>query len=214
MIVRKPWGEEFIFYETETVAFWLLKITPGFCTSLHSHPQKLSTLLVIEGNAELSFMNDTHSLKVFDKRIIRRGVFHSTANVGDTNLYLVETECPKDKNDLLRLQDKYGRAGKPYEGPESYLEEKPEFVFDDRKVNFFKGLMIYRLTLEDEVDFDEFHLERDSKMVITKGIIHYNGIAAASEGDMLDWQTFCRLTNDFMIAYPIELMVFERVKNV
>ena len=41
--------------------------------------------------------------------MIRRGLFHSTKAISDEAL-IFEIETPKDKHDLVRLNDSYGRA--------------------------------------------------------------------------------------------------------
>jgi hypothetical protein len=47
--------------------------------------------------------------------MIRRGLFHSTKALSDEAL-IFEIETPKDKHDLVRLNDSYGRAKSTYEG--------------------------------------------------------------------------------------------------
>ena len=39
-IVDKPWGYEYLIYENNLVALWLLHIKPNQKTSLHCHPKK------------------------------------------------------------------------------------------------------------------------------------------------------------------------------
>jgi mannose-6-phosphate isomerase-like protein (cupin superfamily) len=112
-IVKKPWGYEYLAYENEDVAIWILHINKGQSTSMHCHPQKTTGLVVIEGIAEVSFLADKRILSSPDKVMIRRGLFHSTRAL--TDLVLLEIETPKDKQDLVRLKDKYGRETKAYE---------------------------------------------------------------------------------------------------
>ena len=40
MMVKKPWGEEYIICETNNSATWHLKILSKKKTSLHCHPKK------------------------------------------------------------------------------------------------------------------------------------------------------------------------------
>jgi hypothetical protein len=54
--------------------------------------------------------------------MIRRGLFHSTKALSDGGAFVFEIESPKDKHDLVRLNDQYGRASKTYE--DSTFEEK------------------------------------------------------------------------------------------
>lgn len=112
-IVKKPWGYEYLAYENEDVAIWILHINKGQRTSMHCHPQKTTGLVVMDGIAEVSFLADKRILNSLNKVMIRRGLFHSTKAL--TDLVLLEIETPKDKHDLVRLKDKYGRETKAYE---------------------------------------------------------------------------------------------------
>jgi quercetin dioxygenase-like cupin family protein len=113
-IVKKPWGYEYLAYENENVGMWFLNINKNQSTSMHCHPLKTTGLILLDGIAELSFLGDKRIINSLDKVMIRRGLFHSTKALSDT-VCLLEIETPKDKHDLVRLSDKYGRQSKPYE---------------------------------------------------------------------------------------------------
>jgi hypothetical protein len=51
--------------------------------------------------------------------MIRPGLFHSTRALSPEGAVLLEIETPRDKENLVRLEDDYGREEKPYEGSES-----------------------------------------------------------------------------------------------
>src|SRR3990167_6829590 len=113
VIVIKPWGYEYVFYENEFVAVWCLHINKGEATSLHCHPNKKTGLILLDGEAELSFLNDTYHMKPLSRHVIRPGLFHSTKAV--TDCILLELETPPKKEDIVRFSDKYGRKFKPIE---------------------------------------------------------------------------------------------------
>jgi len=113
-IVKKPWGYEYLAYENDNVGLWFLNIKKNQSTSMHCHPTKTTGLVILDGIAELSFLNDKRIIQGLDKVMIRRGLFHQTKALSDEVL-LLEIETPKDKHDLVRLADKYGRESKPYE---------------------------------------------------------------------------------------------------
>ena len=125
-IVNKPWGYEYLVYENDDVALWLLYIGPDQSTSMHCHPKKTTGLVVLRGEAEISFLADKRSIKALDKIMIRRGLFHSTKSLSPHGTVLFEIETPKDKHDLVRLNDKYGRESQPYEG-EQHEEDKSKY---------------------------------------------------------------------------------------
>ena len=113
-IVKKPWGYEYLAYENDDVGLWFLNIKKDQSTSMHCHPTKTTGLVILDGIAEVSFLSDKRILQGLDKAMIRRGLFHQTKALSDSVL-LLEIETPKDKHDLVRLSDKYGRQSKPYE---------------------------------------------------------------------------------------------------
>lgn len=120
-IVKKPWGYEYLAYENENVGLWFLHILKDQSTSMHCHPKKTTGLVVLDGGAEISFLADKRRLQSLDKVMIRRGLFHSTKALSENGALIFEIETPVDKQDLVRLNDQYGRASKPYE--DSTFEE-------------------------------------------------------------------------------------------
>jgi hypothetical protein len=122
-IVKKPWGYEYLIYENTDVGLWFLHIEKDQCTSMHCHPKKTTGLVLLDGQAEISFLADKRRLEGISKVMIRRGLFHSTKALSDNGAFVLEIETPVDKHDLVRLNDKYGRQSTPYEGV-SHEEKK------------------------------------------------------------------------------------------
>lgn len=119
VVVRKPWGREYLCFRNEHVAIWVLHIKAGERTSLHAHPKKSTALILLDGAVYLSFVRgDVRLLGPLEKINIFRGRFHSTHALQDA--VLLEAESPDDKHDLVRLEDSYGRVGAPYEGSEAF----------------------------------------------------------------------------------------------
>src|SRR3989338_6373340 len=112
-IVKKPWGYEYLAYENDEVGLWCLFIAKDQQTSMHCHPQKTTGLILLDGEVDVSFFNDSFKLLPGRKLMIRRGLFHSTKALSENGAFVFEIEAPKDKHDLIRLQDKYGRIAKP-----------------------------------------------------------------------------------------------------
>ena len=125
VVVRKPWGREYLAFRNEHMAIWALEIKAGECTSLHAHPKKNTALILLDGAVRLSFIRvDPKRLDALEKINIFRGRFHSTFAL--ENSVLLEVESPDDKHDLVRLEDSYGRVGAPYEGSEAFEQRDPE----------------------------------------------------------------------------------------
>ena len=129
VIVNKPWGYEYLVFESEDVALWLLHIKFGESTSMHCHPKKTTGLILASGTAELSFIADSKTIIAPEKEMIRRGLFHSTKALSPEGIYIFEIETPNDKEDLVRLFDTYGRSHSGYESQESYLPKEPESIW-------------------------------------------------------------------------------------
>lgn len=114
-IVKKPWGYEYLAYQNEDVALWFLYIKPEHSTSLHCHPNKTTGLILLDGEVEVSFLNNETKLKPTNKVMIRKGLFHSTKALNKNSASVFEIETPVNKQDLIRFKDNYGREGLPYE---------------------------------------------------------------------------------------------------
>jgi len=126
IIVCKPWGQEYLVYENEQVALWLLYIKQNESTSLHCHPLKTTGMVLLSGEVELSFLADKRILNAPAKAMIRRGLFHSTKALSKNGAYLFEIETPNDKLDLIRLDDTYGRKDLGYETSVNYIPKNSE----------------------------------------------------------------------------------------
>lgn len=121
MVVDKPWGYEYLAFQNDNVAVWVLHIKKDFQTSIHCHPNKKTSLAVLQGRVICSTLNDEMTLGVGEGLFLEKGVFHSTRAVSPEEAIVVETETPPNKKDLVRLGDKYGRKDKGYEGKHYYF---------------------------------------------------------------------------------------------
>ena len=137
-VVVKPWGHEYLYYQNDDVGMWLLRIEGGQSTSMHCHPKKNTGLILIGGSVEVSFLTGRQVLVAPQKLMIRRGLFHSTRAISDEGAILLEIESPKDKRDLVRLSDSYGRALQPYECEKHFrgLPTGTELLDEDLKHSF------------------------------------------------------------------------------
>lgn len=144
VIVKKPWGYEYLMYENEHVAIWLLQIVRKKKTSMHCHPNKKTGLLLLSGNADFHHVGGKKALNMMDGVVIEKGAFHSTEAfnplpinpVSENGIWVMEIETPPQKTDLVRMKDEYGRAGAKYEGTDNMVFEPRECLkFDELKSN-------------------------------------------------------------------------------
>lgn len=129
IIVQKPWGYEYPIFQNADVSVWMLYIKKGALTSMHCHPNKKTSLIMLSGEAIVRTLNTKMFMQIGHAIDIGKKVFHSTEAISEPGVVVMETETPNDKYDLLRLEDKYGRAGMQYEGKEYSLPRSPSMHF-------------------------------------------------------------------------------------
>ena len=127
-VVAKPWGHEYRIYCDPFFDVWRLTIKPGQSTSEHCHPRKSTALICLAGSGRLRLLTCTYTLAAHDLVLIGRGVFHLTENVGREPLEVIEIEVPRNKFDLVRAEDSYGRRASPYGDPRSQQISVPPMV--------------------------------------------------------------------------------------
>ena len=79
LMVKKPWGEEYIICKTNKSATWHLKINTRKKTSLHSHPNKKTGFLILKGTAEVQvgiYKKNIKKYKPLSILVLRPGLFH------------------------------------------------------------------------------------------------------------------------------------------
>lgn len=130
-VVRKPWGHEYLIFENQWVAIWALRINGKHSTSMHCHPLKKTSLVLLSGEAFCNTFRHRTYLNALDGLILEKGVFHSTKALSPEGIELIEVETPPNKTDLVRLNDGYGREQHGYEGA-SEMETS-----DLRRFNYF-----------------------------------------------------------------------------
>jgi mannose-6-phosphate isomerase len=114
--VEKPWGYELIWALTEQYAGKLLAVKAGHALSLQFHKEKDESWYVLEGRVELEFSaagEKTTASEVVTPGAAFRitpGTVHRIRAIEDT--VIVEVSTPQ-LDDVVRLEDVYGRADEP-----------------------------------------------------------------------------------------------------
>jgi mannose-6-phosphate isomerase-like protein (cupin superfamily) len=116
LVVNKPWGQEYLIFNNGVVEVWHLSIKNLHSTSMHCHPNKKTSLVILSGQALFSSLNKSIQLNPLDGAVIDAGTFHSTQAISKNGITMLEFETPPMKHDLIRLEDKYGRVANGYEG--------------------------------------------------------------------------------------------------
>ncbi len=120
VVVKKPWGYEYLIFCNDIVAIWILHIQFGAQTSMHCHPNKKTSLVVLDGAVRCKTLEKTFDFDALEGFMIDKGVFHQTTAISDSGAFLMEIETPVNKRDLVRLKDKYGREGEGYESKDKH----------------------------------------------------------------------------------------------
>jgi D-glycero-beta-D-manno-heptose 1-phosphate adenylyltransferase len=186
----KPWGHEFLPYESNKIGMWCLTVNKGHSTSLHCHFKKDTLLIVLSGCAKIGFMGGTYqSLSVMQTVFIPKKRFHSISSFSEKSILLeIEIFSNKvnfsDKNDLLRLNDQYHR--KPI-GYSSSVEVKSENL---EEFNYFElkpgcDIMVDEVRLDMSVLTGTPSAKKDSHTILIEGNI-YSNQSIVKEGTILD----------------------------
>jgi mannose-6-phosphate isomerase-like protein (cupin superfamily) len=110
--VPKPWGYELIFAKTDRYVGKILHIAKGEMLSLQYHEMKEETLFVVDGELLLTVEYDGDRREI----LLRKGeafhipprLIHRMEALRDTDVAEVSTP---ELDDVVRLEDRYGRAG-------------------------------------------------------------------------------------------------------
>lgn len=198
IVVKKPWGYEYLIYQNKYLAIWVLKIDEGQSTSMHCHSKKLTGLICLNGKTEISFLNEKKVVEPLNKIMIRKGLFHQSKSISIGGSFLIEVETPVDKEDLIRLIDQYGREKETYE--KNYLERKEEHVFINNKINktyVIENKYFQVKRVKDISDLIDFH--EDNIFVILSGgfnkIVEDKKLFVLQPGDCLYSSIFKKITS-------------------
>lgn len=129
VVVNKPWGYEYLLYENQQVAVWILYLNHNHKTSMHCHLNKKTSLIVLSGQVICTSLEGFFELNQGNGLIIEETVFHSTRAVSKQGAFIMEIETPPNKRDLVRLKDEYGREFLGYEGVEKMSKDLLKYKY-------------------------------------------------------------------------------------
>lgn len=210
IVVNKPWGYEYLWFQNESVAIWFLRLTPGQSTSLHCHAKKRTSLIVLDGAVQCSTIDDKYRLNTLEAVVLEPCVFHSSMAVADEGAFIMEIETPPMKGDLVRMHDAYGRQGTGYEKTNEYSKDFSKYEFHPFEQKDYKSWKFRNL----EISFTE---KQPSDSMDTVMIVPIsNSIKMKSkkvidigEAVPIDKDTF---QNEQIITPNYQFLVFKRLK--
>jgi len=130
-VVNKPWGYEYLMFENKEVSIWILYLKQNQSTSMHCHPNKKTSLIVIRGEVLCTTLEGFSRRKEGEGLVIESSVFHTTKGISKRGAIIMEIESPPNKRDLVRLKDLYGREGKGYEGEAQMSRQLNKYEYID-----------------------------------------------------------------------------------
>jgi len=111
--VDKPWGYEIRWAITERFVGKVLHVNKGESLSLQYHKKKDESQLLVKGAVDIELGGEDGVLQTFrmtvgDTLHITPGTRHRITAIEDADIFEVSTA---EIDDVVRLEDKYGRAG-------------------------------------------------------------------------------------------------------
>ena len=160
--VPKPWGREYICWESQDCAIWVLEINENKSTSFHCHTEKNTGLVVLEGEVNLKLINSEYNFKALEKINIFRGRFHQSTAVGG-NAVMIEVEAPVNKKDLIRWEDSNGRKNSLYENEKVIFDNTKNIIQLGNKEVHIKNQIYKNLNPMIIINLNFFKIENEEK---------------------------------------------------
>jgi len=107
----KPWGYELLWATTDKYTAKILTVRKGECLSLQYHKAKDEVMFLNKGKAILQFGEREFEMLSDESYHIEPGTIHRVRALEDSEIFEISTP---GEGDVVRLQNKYGRANIEY----------------------------------------------------------------------------------------------------
>jgi len=139
----KPWGKEYLAYQSKYIGIWILHVNKDQETSLHCHFKKDTILIPLLGSFKINLFDKFVILNLLESVYVPRDTFHGIHSYVDNGILMeIEIYTDKieytDKNDLLRIKDIYNRDKNNYETSVVEREPKENEIMDFKNNNKYK----------------------------------------------------------------------------
>lgn len=110
--VYRPWGSYDSIDAGDGYQVKRITVKPGKSLSLQYHHQRSEHWVVVKGAALVQIGDDEQLVGENQAAYIPKGVKHRLTNPGDTPIHLIEVQSGSylGEDDIVRLEDKYGRG--------------------------------------------------------------------------------------------------------
>jgi mannose-1-phosphate guanylyltransferase/mannose-6-phosphate isomerase len=111
--VFRPWGSYDSIDGDGGFQVKRLIVKPGAELSLQKHARRAEHWVVVKGTARITRNDEVFDLGVNESTYIPMGAVHRIANAGDEPVHIIEVQCGEylGEDDIVRLEDNYGRQG-------------------------------------------------------------------------------------------------------
>jgi mannose-6-phosphate isomerase len=113
IVVPKPWGHELIWAKTDRYVGKILHVRAGEALSLQYHRVKDETIMVLSGRLRFEFFAEDEPL--IYRELGPRELFHITPGLRHRMIAIEDTAVLEvstpELDDVVRLEDRYGRTG-------------------------------------------------------------------------------------------------------
>jgi len=109
---RRPWGTYEVLEEAPTFKVKRIEVLPGKRLSYQKHAQRAEHWVVVAGTAKVTLDGKDITVNTGEAIDIPVGTAHRVENPGDQDLIFIEVQRGNylGEDDIVRLQDDYGRA--------------------------------------------------------------------------------------------------------
>ena len=217
-IYKKPWGKEYLSYQTKEIGIWILHVDKGKETSVHCHFKKDTLLVCLNGCFKINLFEGFKILNTLQMLYIPKDTFHGIYSYTD-NAILMEIEIYtnkvsySDKNDLLRLRDVYVRDKDKYESSVTEIEDTNEenMIFNkeiDYKIDKTE-ITVKQINKEDDMVF----MKNNSINILLSGCLFING-TKVSEGSLLKYNNKISMLSKSINILSINNIYFENLSKI
>ena len=108
----KPWGKYLNILDENYTKVKQIVIKPGESPSYQYHHKRSEIWVIVKGTAEIKLDDEVKTYGVGDVIHIPVKSKHQAKNIGDDDLVFIEVQLGEyfGEDDIVRLEDKYGRV--------------------------------------------------------------------------------------------------------
>jgi rfaE bifunctional protein nucleotidyltransferase chain/domain len=212
-ICIKPWGYEYLAYESENIGIWMLNINKNNKTSLHTHFNKDTIIILISGCVKINLIDDNYKiLNILDVINIPKNKFHGIESISDNSI-IFELEIYNnkinfsDKNDLFRINDIYNRDTTGYEKSINISKDLNKYNYRYFENNYTDN--IFKLHTNNK----NINNSNDSIYILLKGVINYNSIYI-KEGSLIDNKIINRINDENIEILEINIPYYKEDRKI